>query len=264
MTYTTIVYEKKEHIAYLTLNRPKVINAMSRQMYAELYQALLDFRDDPAMWVAILSGAGEKGFSSGHDLREDTLGGFAEEMQSGFWREDDPAMAIYWGLQVWKPIIAAIHGYCLAGALELALSCDIRIAAEDAKFGLSEVLRGLLPGGGGPQRLPRVVPMGIALEILLTGDMIDAQEAYRIGLVNHVVPVAELMTKAEAVARKICANPPLTVRAIKESTMRGLDLPLEQALRLNKFLARINRDTEDSREGPRAFIEKRPARYKGR
>ncbi len=262
MAYETIIYEKKDRIAYITLNRPRVLNALSGKLNRELHQALYDFRDDPDTWVAIVHGAGERAFSSGHDLKEDTEAGFQEQWQASFWRQREPT--IYDTLQIWKPIIAAIHGYCLAGGLEIALACDIRIAAEDARFGMSEVLRALVPGGGGVQRLPRLVPLGLALELLLTGDMIDAQEAYRIGLVNKVVPMKDLMPTAEKIARKMCDNGPLTVRAIKESAMRGLDIPLEQALRVNSLLTHINHTTEDSMEGPKAFIEKRKPHYKGK
>ncbi len=262
MAYETIIYEKKDKIAYITLNRPKVLNAINSKMSEELHAALYDFRDDSNVWVVIISGAGDRAFSSGHDLRTDTEAGFQETYQQAFWKQRPPTI---WGdLQISKPIIAAVHGYCLAGGLELALACDMRISADNAKFGLSEVLRALLPGGGGVQRLPRIIPLGIALEILLTGDMIDAQEAYRIGLVNRVVPVAELMPAAEKLARKICENGPLTVRAIKESCMRSLDMSLSDALRLNNLFFFINRTTEDSQEGPRAFVEKRKAQYKGR
>ena len=262
MTYENIIYEKKDRIAYITLNRPRVLNALSRQLNQELDESLYDFRDDPEVWVLIISGAGDRAFSSGHDLKEDIEEGFEEEWSTSFWRQSNPT--IYGNLQIWKPIIAAIHGYCLAGGLEIALACDMRIAAEDAKFGMSEVLRALVPGGGGVQRLPRLVPLGIALELLLTGDMVDAQEAYRIGLVNKVVSREELMPTAEKLAKKICGNGPLTVRAIKESAMRGLDIPLEHALRINSTLTQINHTTEDSMEGPLAFIEKREPEYKGR
>jgi enoyl-CoA hydratase/carnithine racemase len=262
MAFETIIYQKKERVAYITLNRPNKINAMSATMQRELMEALYDFRDDNDSWVAIISGAGEKGFSSGHDLSEDTQVGFKEEMRASFWRTSEPTL--FGTFEIWKPIIAAVHGYCLAGGMELALACDIRVAAENAKFGLSEVLRALLPGGGGIQRLARIVPFGLALELSMTGDMIDAQEAWRIGLANHVVPLDQVMPKAEEIARKLCDNGPLPVRAIKESAYRSLDLPLEHALRINTILSRINRDTEDSMEGPRAFVEKRPPVYKAR
>jgi E-phenylitaconyl-CoA hydratase len=161
-------------------------------------------------------------------------------------------------------VIAAVNGYCLAGGLELALACDIRIAADHARFGLTEVLRGIIPGGGGTQRLPRIVPFGIALQLMLTGEHIDAAEAYRIGLVNKVVPAARLMDEAVALAERICANAPLSTRAIKESAYRGSNVSLEEGLRIESFLSRIIRTTDDSREGPRAFAEKRPAEFKGR
>ena len=262
MTDKAIIYEKRDRIAYITLNRPRVLNALSSQMNREIHEALLDFRDDPDVWVAIFSGAGDRAFSSGHDLKEDTLPGFKEEMDASFWHHADPA--IFTTLEIWKPLIAAINGYCLAGGLELALACDIRIASETAMFGMSEVLRALVPGGGGVQRLPRIVPLAIAMELLLTGDMVDAHEAHRIGLVNKVVPVERLMPTAEAIARKICGNGPLSVRAIKEAALRGMDMPLGHALRLNALYVRINGDTEDSKEGPLAFTEKRPPQYKGR
>ena len=254
MAYETIIYEKKDRIAYITLNRPRVLNAINGQMGTELHHALYDFRDDPEVWVGIISGAGDRAFSSGHDLKEDTEEGFEEEWKTSFWKPRPPS--IFGTLELWKPLIAAVRGYCLAGGLEIALACDMRIATEDARFGMSEVLRALVPGGGGVQRLPRIVPLAIAMELLLTGDMIDAQEAYRIGLVNKVVPLPELIPAAETMAKKMCDNGPLTVRAIKESAMRGLDVPLEHALRINSTLTQINHTTEDSMEGPRACIEK--------
>lgn len=260
MAYQDIIYEKKGRIAYITLNRPKKMNAMSALTNAEYRDARNDFQGDPEVWVSIISGAGDKAFSSGHDLKEDTEEGFDSAAPPP--KLENPASTE--NLEIWKPTIAAIRGYCLAGGLEVALECDMRIASEDAKFGLSEVLRSLVPGGGGPQRLPRLVPMAIALEILLTGDMIDAQEAYRIGLVNHVVPSAEVMPAAEKLANTICGNGPLAVRAIKESAIRGMDLPLADALALNSKLYQKNYKTEDAKEGPLAFIEKRPPQYKGR
>ena len=262
MAYQDIIYEKKGRIAYITLNRPNKMNAMSALTNAEYSDAKRDFQGDPEVWVSIISGAGDRAFSSGHDLKEDTEEGFDAGKPNPIVKLENPASGE--NLEIWKPTIAAIQGYCLAGGLEVALECDMRIASEEAKFGLSEVLRSLVPGGGGPQRLPRIVPMPIALEILLTGDMIDAQEAYRIGLVNHVVPHAELMPAAEKLANKICANGPLAVRAIKESAMRGMDMTLKDALALNSKLYLENYKTEDAKEGPLAFIEKRPPQYKGR
>lgn len=260
MAYTDIIYEKKGRIAIITLNRPMKMNAMSAWTNAEFLDAKRDFQGDHDVWALIVTGAGDRAFSSGHDLSEDTKEGF--DASAPFPKLENPASTE--NLEIWKPTIAAIRGYCLAGGLEVALECDMRIASEDAKFGLSEVLRSLVPGGGGPQRLPRVVPMPIALEVLLTGDMIDAQEAYRIGLVNHVVPSEQVMARAEDLANKICANGPLAVRAIKESAYRGMDMPLADALKLNTELYLKNYRTEDAKEGPLAFIEKRPPVYKGK
>lgn len=260
MAYTDIIYEKKGRIATITINRPRKMNAMSGWTNAEYQDAKRDFQGDPEVWTLIVTGAGDRAFSSGHDLKEDTEAGFKSDAPPP--KLENPASTE--NLEIWKPTIAAIRGYCLAGGLELAMECDMRIASEDARFGLSEVLRSLVPGGGGPQRLPRIVPMPVALEILLTGDMIDAREAYRIGLVNHVVPSDQVMAKAEELANKISANGPLAVRAIKESAYRGMDLPLAEALKLNTELYLKNYQTEDAKEGPLAFIEKRPPVYKGK
>jgi enoyl-CoA hydratase/carnithine racemase len=167
-------------------------------------------------------------------------------------------------IELWKPIIAAINGYCLAGGLELALACDIRIAADNASFALTEVTRGIIPGNGGTQILPRVVPVGVALHLMFTGERIDAQEAYRIGLVNRVVPQGELMAEAMATAQRINESAPIAVRLVKEAALRGLDLPLIEGLRLESLFSLFVHTTEDGREGPKAFAEKRPPVYKGR
>jgi len=262
MPYQDIIYEKKGRVTYITINRPKKMNAMSSLTNSEFRDAKRRFQGDPDAWVLIVTGAGDRAFSSGHDLKEDTEEDFDPSQPNPTVKLVDPASSE--DLEVWKPTIGAIRGYCLAGGMELAMELDMRIASEDAKFGLSEVLRSLVPGGGGPQRLPRIVPMPIALEILLTGDMIDAQEAHRIGLVNHVVPSDQVMAKAEELAGKICANGPLAVRAIKQSALRGIEMPLEEALALNTKLYLENYQTEDAKEGPLAFIEKRPPQYKGR
>jgi len=261
MAYETIIYEKKDKVAYITLNRPRVMNAMNGKMGQELSLVWQDFNLDPDVWIAIITGAGDKAFSSGADLKDRYVEG-RKDIPDAFWAPSRGGVGP--GAGIWKPIIAAINGYCLAGGLEVALSCDLRIASDNATFGMSEVLRALVPGGGGVQRLPRQVPYVLAMELLLTGDMIDAQEAYRMGLVNKVVPLPQLMSAAEEMAKKIANNGPLTVRAIKESLMRGMDLPLDHALRMNTLLTRINLTTEDSAEGPLAFTEKRPPRYKGR
>ena len=209
MTYETVVYAQKEKIAYITLNRPEVMNAMNRQMSQDLSVVWEDFRLDPDVWVAIVTGAGDKAFSSGADLRDRFVDG-RQEMADQFWApsvEGSPAGR----REIWKPIIAAINGYCLAGGLELALSCDLRIASENATFGMSEVLRGIIPGSGA-QMLPRQIPYVKAVELLLTGDRIDAQEAYRIGLINKVVPLPELRPAAEEMAGNRRALPRLLPR----------------------------------------------------
>ena len=260
-----VLYERRRRLAIITLNRPEALNALNASLRRELHDAFLSFRDDPDAWVAIVTGSGERAFSAGADLKEMSAGRQAEltgDRADPFWEAERPSLNR--GLTIWKPIIAAINGYCLAGGLELALACDMRIAVEHARFGLTEVLRGIIPGGGGTQRLPRTVPFGIALQMMLTGEHIDAQEAHRIGLVNRVVSADRLMAEAEALAEQMCANAPLSTRAIKEAAYRGINVSLDEGLRIEAFLSRIIRTTEDSREGPRAFAEKRPAQFKGR
>jgi E-phenylitaconyl-CoA hydratase len=259
---TAVPYEKHDRIAYVTINRPEAMNAINAEVRRGLAAAFDDFRRDPETWVAIVTGTGDKAFSAGADLKEMSQRSQSAGGGQGFWTPVPPALGR--GMEVWKPIIAAVNGYCLAGGLELALACDIRIAAEHATFALTEVMRGILPAGGGTQRLPRTVPFGIALEMLFTGDRIDAREAWRIGLVNRVVPAAELMPSTEALARRICQNAPLSVRAVKELAYRGRNLSLEEGLREELMIDRIIRTTEDSGEGPRAFAEKRDPQWKGR
>ena len=254
-----LLYEKKERIAYITLNRPEALNALNPDVIQELSQALTDFRDDSQLLVAIITGAGERAFCAGADIA--TTIPMLKGMRGEWWRL--PA-TIFRGLDVWKPIIAAINGHALGGGLELALSCDIRIAAEKATFGVPEVTLGLIPGFGGTQRLPRVIPTAIAAEMLLTGRSINAQEAYRIGLVNKVVPLPELMPAAEEMANRLCQLPPLAVRAAKEAMLRGLDLTLEEGLRLETKIEDFVMSTEDADEGPKAFLEKRKPVFKGR
>ena len=247
-------YKKEGRIAIFTINRPEVLNALNKQVERELNEAVLDFRDDPEVWVGIITGAGERAFSSGHDINEE--------------REAYP-MAVEGCLvpvdhQVWKPFIAAICGYCLGGGLEIALSCDIRIAAENSVFGLPEINIGGLALGGGTQRLPRMIPWCKAAEILLMGQHIDAQEAYRIGLVNKVVPIEQLMPTARQWAEILCQAAPLSVRATKEAMIRGYSMSLNEGLQLARELASSLTNTEDSKEGVTAFKEKRKPRWKGK
>lgn len=260
-----ILYEKRDRIAYITLNRPEAMNSLNGPLRAQLLTAFQDFAADNDTWVAIVSGAGGRAFSAGADLKEMSARRQAEgsdDRSDPFWGPE--LVSLNRGLTLWKPVIAAINGFCLAGGLELALACDIRVASEDSRFALTEVLRGIIPGGGGTQRLPRAIPFAAALEMMLTGEHIPAEKALRLGLVNHVVPAGDVMTKAEAIARAICANAPLSVRAIKEAAYRGQDTTLAEGLRIEAFLSQAIRQTADSKEGPKAFAEKRPAQFKGR
>ncbi len=258
--FANIIYEKKGRIAYVTINRPERMNAVAPATSRELRQAFSAFRDDDELWVAILTGAGEKAFSAGADLVA-----MAQALASG----DSGLMDVPFGgitrdFEIWKPMIAAINGYCLAGGLELALRCDIRLAAEHATFGLPEPTRAIIPGAGGTQRLPRAIPLAFAMEILLTGGRIDAQTALRWGLVSRVLPPAELMPKAEEIANAICECGPLAVRAIKQAVYQGLDMTLEEGLALETKLQMEVFSTEDAHEGPLAFSQKRKPQYKGR
>lgn len=256
----TVIYEIRDKIAYVTINRPQAYNACDFPTYERLTEVWHDFSQNDDAWVAILTGMGEKAFCAGSDIKLN----FSAMPQPSDAFEPSNQVDLMHGLEVWKPIIAAVNGHCNGGGLEMALSCDFRVASENAQFGLGEVKLGLLPGGGGTQRLPRTVPMGHALWMLYTGDRIDAQEAYRIGLVNKVVPLADLMPTVEAMARKIMEAGPLAVRAIKQAALKGMSMPLEDGLRLEAQLFRFLRATEDSVEGTRAFAEKRAPNWKAR
>lgn len=255
-----LVYEKKDKIAYITINRPEAMNAMDPETYRELSEAWIDVRDDADVWVAIITGAGNKAFSAGADLMK-TIGRPVEAWH--FWQTQEEQI-LNRGLEVWKPVIAAVNGYCLAGGMTLLLATDIRIAAEHATFGLSEVGRGILPGNGGTQRTIQQLPYPIAMYFLLTGERMNAEEALRAGLINKVVPLPELIPEAERIARRICENAPLAVRAIKELAIRGQYLPIEYGLRFEQAISRVLAATEDAKEGPRAFAEKRKPSYTGR
>lgn len=262
----SVRFERKGTVAVLTIDRPKVHNALDFETSDALVDAWIRFRDDDELRVAILTGAGERAFCAGADLRE--VGDFyrqltaAERLRRS---EQLPGLGgITKNLAIDKPIVAAVNGHCLAGGLEIALACDLRIASENASFGLPEVTRGIIPGAGGTQRLPRLVGPERALDLILTGRRIDAREAERIGLVSRVVPLAELPGEAMALALAIAGNAPLAVRAAKTVVWRGLDLPLEEGLRLEQLLAEPVRQSEDAQEGPRAFLEKRRPVFQGR
>ena len=255
-----LIYEKKGNLAYITINRPEVMNAMDPETYQELSQAWIAVRDDPDVWCAIITGAGDKAFSSGADLRKTIP---REEEKWHFWQTQEEQI-LNRGLEIWKPIIAAVNGYCLAGGMTLLLATDLRVAAEHAKFGLSEVKHGILPGNGGTQRAIRQLPYPIAMWLLLSGEWLTAQQAFQYGLVNKVVPQGELMTEAERMAGVICQNGPLAVRAIKELAVRSQYMPIEYGLRMEQAIGQVLRTTEDAREGPKAFAEKRRPDFTGR
>ena len=257
-----LVYEKKGRIAYITLNRPEVLNAMNSEIWGGLVKAWVDVRDDPDVWVAIVTGAGDKAFCAGQDLKE--LGAWLMTPHDQRSSPPIPDISPMRGMQVWKPFIAAINGVCTGGGLELAMACDIRIAADTARLGLAEVKRGVIAGNSGTQKLIRLVPFTKALELLLTGDLIDAAEAHRIQLVNKVVPLQGLLPEAEALAKRICENGPMAVRGAKELAYRGIEMNLEDGLQLELEISQRVGSTEDAKEGPRAFTEKRKPNWRGR
>ena len=260
MSYENILFEKKEGIATITFNRPKALNALNRKTVEELQSALLDARDDTSVRVLILTGVGEKAFVAGADIGE-------LSQQTPVNGKDFSlfGQSVFHLLEtIGKPSICAINGFALGGGCELALSCSIRIASKTAKLGLPEVKLGILPGYGGSQRLTRLCGKGVAHELCLTGEMIAAEEALRIGLVNHTYEPAELIPAAEAMAKKIIANAPLAVKFTMEAIERGMEMPLQEGLFLEATLFGVACATEDMREGTKAFVEKRPAAFKGK
>jgi len=254
MGYENILYETRDGIAYITFNRPKVLNALNRRTVEELQQALLDARDDQAVRVLILTGAGEKAFVAGADISELALQTPVNGKEFSLFGQGVFHLLETMG----KPSICAINGFALA------LSCTIRIASKTAKLGQPEVKLGILPGYGGSQRLARLCGKGVAHELCLTGEMITAEEAQRIGLVNHIYEPAELIPAAEAMAKKIIANGPLAVKFTMEAIERGVEMAQEEGLFLEATLFGVACATEDMREGTKAFLEKRPAQFKGK
>ena len=254
-----IEYTKEGRIAIFRINRPEAMGALNIEGMKQLTRAFMDFRDDDALWVGILTGTGEKAFSAGVDVKEFLP--FVRETKHTKWQR--PA-GILRGLDLWKPLIAACNGLTLGGGLEMCLACDIMIASENAKFGLPEVRVGIIPGGGGTQRLPRIIPRRLAAEMLFTGKTIDAREAYRIGLVNKVVSPGELMAEAKKMAESICEAAPLAVRYAKELMIRGAGLSLEEGLRLEDDIESTLMTTEDFKEAVTAFAEKRKPDFKGK
>ena len=260
MAYENLLYEKKDGMAYITFNRPKVLNALNRKTIEELHHALLDAKNDDAVRVLILTGAGEKAFVAGADIGELALQTPVNGKEFSLYGQGVFHLLETMG----KPSICAINGFALGGGCEFALSCTIRIASETAKLGQPEVKLGILPGYGGTQRLARLCGKGAAHELCLTGEMITAEEALRIGLVNHVYEPAELIPAAEAIAKKIIANGPLAVKFTMEAIERGAEMAQEEGLFLEATLFGVACATEDMREGTKAFLEKRPAQFKGK
>jgi enoyl-CoA hydratase/carnithine racemase len=259
-TLETVLYEKKESIAYITFNRPKVLNALSHRTWEDLRSALADAQGDASVRGVILTGAGDKAFIAGADISElASATAVGAEGASHFGQE---VLNLIENLG--KPVVAAINGFALGGGCETAMACTLRIASEHAKFGQPEVKLGVLPGGGGTQRLPRLVGKGRALQIILSGEMINAQEAYRVGLVNEVVPAAEVIPRAEAILKQIFANAPLAVKYSLEAVNKGMETSQSEGQALEASFFGLCAGTEDKKEGTQAFLQKRPPQFQGR
>lgn len=257
----SLLFDIHENVATLTLNRPEAMNAIDPELRAALREAWNQVQRDDQIRAVILTGAGERAFCTGADLKK-TMPPKESFAELTFGRsESDHLLA---GMDVDKPVVCAINGMAMGGGLEIAMACDIRIACADAKFALPEVRIGSMPGAGGTQNLSRLVGLSSAMLLLLTGDRIDAVEALRIGLVSRVLPAADLMDGARELAARIAANAPLSVRAIKRVARDGLEMPLQAAIRAERLAFGLLRDTEDRIEGRKAFQEKRPPVYKGR
>ena len=260
MNFENILFEKKGAIAYVTVNRPKVRNALNMATMEELRSAFHDLKNDGGVRVVILTGSGDKAFIAGADISElakhDPVG--AKE----YTHRGQSVLNLIENLG--KPVIACINGFALGGGCEIAMACTMRLASDNAKLGQPEVMLGIMPGYGGTQRLPRLVGKGLAMQLLLTGEQISAQEAHRIGLVNEVTAPAELIPRAEAIAQKIIANAPLAVQYAMEAVNKGMEMPLAEALYLEATLFAVCCATEDKKEGTTAFLEKRQAQFKGK
>src|SRR2546426_5204383 len=255
-----LLYEKKGAIAYVTLNRPKVLNALNQRTWENLRTAFEDARDDTEVRGVILTGAGDKAFIAGADISELAQVTAVEAEKSSSYGQAVLNLIENLG----KPVIAAVNGFALGGGCETAMACTIRVAAEKAKFGQPEIKLGLIPGGGGTQRMPRLVGRGRALQLILSGEMINAQEAYRIGLVNEVVPASDLIPRAEAILKQIFANAPIAVKFSLEAVNKGLDTSQDEGLSLEASFFGLCAGTEDKKEGTSAFLEKREAHFQGR
>ncbi|MGD0986608.1 MAG: enoyl-CoA hydratase-related protein [Candidatus Sulfotelmatobacter sp.] len=259
MNFENILVEKKNSIAYVTVNRPKVLNALNMATMEELRAVFHDIKNDASIRVVIFTGSGEKAFIAGADIGE--LAKHDAVYGKEYTHRGQNVLNLIENLG--KPVIACVNGFALGGGCEMALACTMRLASENAKLGQPEVKLGIIPGYGGTQRLPRLVGKGIAMQLLLSGEMITAQEAHRIGLVNEVTAPAELIPRAEAIAAKITANAPLAVQYAMEAVNKGMDMSLSEGLYLEAVLFAVACATEDKKEGTSAFLEKRLAQFKG-
>jgi enoyl-CoA hydratase len=255
-----ILFEKKNAIAYVTVNRPKVLNALNMATMEELRSAFHAIKQDAEVRAVIFTGAGEKAFIAGADIGELTKNDALAAKEYTHRGQSVLNLIENCG----KPVIACINGFALGGGCEIAMACTMRLASENAKFGQPEVKLGIIPGYGGTQRLPRLVGKGRAMQLVLAGEMISAQEAYRIGLVNEVIAPAELISRAEGIAQKIIANAPLAVQWAMEAVNKGMEMTLSEGLYLEATLFALCCATEDKKEGTSAFLEKRVARFKGK
>jgi enoyl-CoA hydratase/carnithine racemase len=260
LTLANVLYAKKGSVGYVTVNRPKVLNALNTPTWSDLRMAFEDARDDAAVRGVILTGAGDKAFIAGADISElAQVTAFQAEQSSRFGQDVLDLIE-----NLGKPVIAAVNGFALGGGCETAMACTIRIAVDSAKFGQPEVMLGLVPGGGGTQRLPRLVGKGRALQLILSGEMITAQEAYRIGLVNEIVPAAGLIQRAEAILTKIAANAPIAIKFALEAANKGMETSQSEGLLLEAAYFGLCAGTEDKKEGTTAFLEKRTPQFRGR
>ena len=260
LTLENVLYEKKEAIAYVTVNRPTVLNALDLPTWKDLQKAFESAQNDATVRGVILTGAGNKAFIAGADINELAHATALDAEQTS--RFSQTVLDFIENLG--KPVVAAVNGFALGGGCETAMACTIRIAVDTARFGQPEVALGLIPGGGGTQRLPRLVGKGRALQLILSGEMIGAQEAYRIGLVNEIVPAVDLITRAEAILKKIAANAPIAVRFALEAANKGVETSQSEGLLLEASYFGLCAATEDKKEGTSAFLEKRLPRFHGR
>ncbi|PYP90728.1 MAG: enoyl-CoA hydratase [Candidatus Angelobacter sp. Gp1-AA117] len=252
--------EKKNKIAYVTIDRPKVLNALNMATMQELHQVFAELKDDKEIRVVILTGGGEKAFVAGADINE--LAKNDAVQAKAYTHRGQAVLDLIENLG--KPVIACVNGFALGGGCEIAMACTMRLASENAKFGQPEVKLGIIPGYGGTQRLPRLVGTGLAMQMVLTGEMISAQEAHRIGLVNEVVPAGRLIPRAEEIAGKIIGMAPLAIQYCMEAVNQGMNMTLQEGLFLEATLFGVCCATEDKKEGTTAFLEKRAANFQGK